>query len=42
MQQADIKMLEKVVKVYTHRLRGPDTQLIPVAVSGVKDHSVCG
>lgn len=40
MQQVDIKMLEKVVKAYTHMLRGPDTHLVPAAVSGVKDHIV--
>jgi hypothetical protein len=28
-------MLKKVVKVYTHRLRGLDIQLIPAAEGGV-------
>jgi hypothetical protein len=35
--QLDVKMLKKVVKVYTHRLRGPDIQLIPAAEGGVND-----
>jgi hypothetical protein len=38
MQQVDIKMLEKVVKACTHMC--PDTHLVPVAVGGVKDHTV--
>lgn len=35
--QLDIEMLKKVVKVYTHRLRGLDIQLIPSALGGVSD-----
>jgi hypothetical protein len=40
MQQAEVKMLEKVVKVYTHRLRGTDIQFITVVVGGMKDCTV--
>jgi hypothetical protein len=39
MQRVDVKTLNKVVKAYTHRRRGPDIQLIPVAIGGVKDHT---
>jgi hypothetical protein len=33
-------VLKVVVKMYTHRLRGPDNQLIPVVVGGMTDHTV--
>jgi hypothetical protein len=33
-------VLKKVVKMYIHRLRGPDNKLIPVVVGGMKDHTV--
>jgi hypothetical protein len=32
--EVDVKILKKVMKV---RLRGPDIQLIPVGMGGVKD-----
>jgi hypothetical protein len=32
--------VKEVMKVYTHRLRGPDIQLIPVVVGGMKDQTV--
>jgi hypothetical protein len=38
-QQVDIKTLNKVVKMYTHR-RGPDIQFIPVVIGGMKDHTI--
>jgi hypothetical protein len=36
----DVKMLEKVMKVCSHRMRGPDIQLIPVGVDGLKDQAI--
>jgi hypothetical protein len=38
MQQGDNKILKKMLKVYTDRLRGNDIQFIPAVVGQIKDH----
>jgi hypothetical protein len=40
MQQADVKMIKKLMKAYTHKLRGSYIQHIPVAGGQVIDCNV--
>jgi hypothetical protein len=39
MQHGDIKILKKMVEVYTNRLRGTDIHFIPVVVGQIKKHT---